>query len=179
MLTSLRFVHRSWPRSIAINVAAFLLLLVSALSYPLPPGTVTFAGAEAGVIAADTCLQNFTARDGLSIRSLFFCSAHPISHRAIVIDAALEGPPTRISSLVRRETPDLALPATASLSAATAAPSPRGPVRLTGPAWFAAGLLAIVLILLTGLLAGLTMGVMSVDMTRLRVWTRTGSKERR
>ena len=54
------------------------------------------------------------------------------------------------------------------------APPQTGPVRLHGAAWVAGGLLAIGLILLTGLLAGLTLGVTSVDMTRLRLWTRTG-----
>ena len=45
-------------------------------------------------------------------------------------------------------------------------------------AWYAVAALALLLILMTGLLAGLTLAVMSVDMTRLRVWTRTGSLKR-
>ena len=50
---------------------------------------------------------------------------------------------------------------------------------LTGGEWWAMGVGAVVIILLTGLLAGLTLGVMSMDTLRLKVWTRTGSKERR
>ena len=61
----------------------------------------------------------------------------------------------------------------------TTAPPQTGPARLQGAAWVAGGLLATGLILLIVLLAGLTSGVMSVDMTRLRVWTRTGNLERR
>lgn len=40
-------------------------------------------------------------------------------------------------------------------------------------------LFAIVLVLLTGILAGLTLAVMSVDVTRLRVWVRTGGEKQR
>lgn len=53
-----------------------------------------------------------------------------------------------------------------------------GPRRFTGAEWWAAAVLAFCLILLTGLLAGLTLGVMSVDMTMLRVWMKTGSNQR-
>ena len=51
--------------------------------------------------------------------------------------------------------------------------------RFIGAAWWGMGVLALILILVTGLLAGLTLGVMSVDLTRLRVWNRTGNRERR
>ncbi len=40
-------------------------------------------------------------------------------------------------------------------------------------------MVAIGLVLLTGLLAGLTLAVLSVDLPRLMVWTRTGSAKRR
>lgn len=178
MLSSSTFILHSRPRGIAINIAAFFLLLVDALSHPLPRGTLSFAGAEIGATAGEISLQSFTTRNRLSISSGFLCSAPLISRQGLTTNTALGQPPTWPSSLFRRGIKELALP-TASASAAPATPSPSEPVRLTGSAWFAAGLLAIVLILLTGLLAGLTMGVMSVDMTRLRVWTRTGSEERR
>ncbi|MCJ1384247.1 hypothetical protein MMC17_007363 [Xylographa soralifera] len=55
---------------------------------------------------------------------------------------------------------------------------PTGPTRFHGAAWYGFAALALLLILMTGLLAGLTLAVMSVDMTRLRVWTRTGSPKR-
>ena len=55
---------------------------------------------------------------------------------------------------------------------------PTGPTRFHGAAWYGFAALALFLILITGLLAGLTLAVMSVDMTRLRVWTRTGSPKR-
>ncbi len=40
-------------------------------------------------------------------------------------------------------------------------------------------LFAILLVLLTGILAGLTLAVMSVDVTRLRVWMNTGGEKQR
>ncbi|MCJ1404201.1 hypothetical protein MMC11_007426 [Xylographa trunciseda] len=55
---------------------------------------------------------------------------------------------------------------------------PTGPARFHGAAWYGFAALALLLILMTGLLAGLTLAVMSVDMTRLRVWTKTGSLKR-
>ncbi|MCJ1435711.1 hypothetical protein MMC27_005086 [Xylographa pallens] len=55
---------------------------------------------------------------------------------------------------------------------------PIGPTHFHGAAWYGFAALALLLILITGLLAGLTLAVMSVDMTRLRVWTRTGSPKR-
>ena len=55
---------------------------------------------------------------------------------------------------------------------------PTGPTRFHGAAWYGFAALALLLILMTGLLAGLTLAVMSVDMTRLRVWTRTGGPKR-
>lgn len=53
------------------------------------------------------------------------------------------------------------------------------PTKFRGAIWWGMGTLAIVIILFTGLLAGLTLGVMGIDSTRLRVWTNTGSAERR
>ncbi|KAL9123245.1 MAG: hypothetical protein Q9187_000190 [Circinaria calcarea] len=53
------------------------------------------------------------------------------------------------------------------------------PVKFEGALWWGMGTLAIIIILLTGLLAGLTLGVMSIDSTRLRVWSNTGAPERR
>lgn len=53
------------------------------------------------------------------------------------------------------------------------------PTKFKGAMWWGMGTLAILIILFTGLLAGLTLGVMGIDSTRLRVWTNTGSSERR
>ena len=53
------------------------------------------------------------------------------------------------------------------------------PVIFEGALWWGMGTLAIIIILSTGLLAGLTLGVMSIDSTRLRVWSNTGAPERR
>lgn len=46
-------------------------------------------------------------------------------------------------------------------------------------AWGLEIVLVILLILLTGILAGLTLAVMSVDVTRLRVWMNTGGEKQR
>lgn len=45
--------------------------------------------------------------------------------------------------------------------------------------WKLMFMVAVGLVLLTGLLAGLTLAVLSADLPRLMVWTRTGSAERR
>ncbi len=45
--------------------------------------------------------------------------------------------------------------------------------------WNLMFLVTVGLVLLTGLLAGLTLAVLSVDLPRLTVWTRTGSSKRR
>ena len=48
-----------------------------------------------------------------------------------------------------------------------------------GASWWLGLFLALVLILLTGLLAGLTLAVMSVDLAKLKMLTRTGTAKRR
>lgn len=48
-----------------------------------------------------------------------------------------------------------------------------------GATWWLGLFFALVLIVLTGLLAGLTLAVMSVDLAKLRVLTRTGTAKRR
>ena len=53
------------------------------------------------------------------------------------------------------------------------------PKKYTGAKWWGECIFAGVLVLLTGLLAGLTLAVMSVEMTRLRVWMKTGGRKKR
>lgn len=48
-----------------------------------------------------------------------------------------------------------------------------------GASWWLGLFLALVLIALTGLLAGLTLAVMSVDLAKLKMLTRTGTVKRR
>lgn len=170
---------RLWIPAIAVNLILSLLLLGASLSYPLPPGNLTLADAETGTVAEEICLQEFADHDRTPISPVLRCSTHLMKPGALTARSTIQDPPTKISAIFRREIGAPTSPDAASTLATTAPPSQAGPARLTGPAWFAAGLLAILLILLTGLLAGLTLGVMSVDMTRLRVWTRTGSEERR
>ena len=66
-------------------------------------------------------------------------------------------------------------------SASTSNPSDcsNPPKELLGWQWGMGCLFAVVLVLLTGALAGLTLAVMSVDVTRLRVWHNTGGERQR
>lgn len=50
---------------------------------------------------------------------------------------------------------------------------------LQGGKWWAMLFVAIVLIALTGLFAGLTLAVMSVDLARLKVWTEIGEAKQK
>jgi hypothetical protein len=59
------------------------------------------------------------------------------------------------------------------------APPPPPRLKPGSVAWYSMGIIAIISIVLTGILSGLCLGVMSVDMTKLRVWMRTGSEKRR
>ena len=52
------------------------------------------------------------------------------------------------------------------------------PNKCQGSCW-SLWMAAIILILLTGILAGLTLAVMSTDVTRLRVWMNTGGQKQR
>ena len=164
---------------IAVNMILSLALFRSSLSYHLPTRNLTLADAKTETISEENYSRHISTPEPSPISLNYPCSAPLIDHQAPTDDLAVEDISKTISSLIRRGIGVPAVPATPLPLAATAMPTPTGPARLTGPAWFAAGVLAILLILLTGLLAGLTLGVMSVDMTRLRVWTRTGSEERR
>ena len=48
-----------------------------------------------------------------------------------------------------------------------------------GGTWWALAFCALLLIILTGFLAGLSLAVMSIDLLRLKVWTRAGSLKQR
>lgn len=55
----------------------------------------------------------------------------------------------------------------------------RYPALWTGKWWWAMGFFTLILVLLYGLLASVTWGMMSVDLPRLMVWNRTGDERRR
>lgn len=55
-----------------------------------------------------------------------------------------------------------------------------GPIDyVQGGVWWGYLFVAIVLVALTGLLAGLTLAVMSVDLARLKVWTEIGEAKQK
>ena len=146
-------------RSPSNHLAVLLLLLLGSLppllslifSFPLPPGNVSLASA---IFPPAVIFPRNSATHGERL---------PFNGRGEIV------PEPRPPHL------DPAIPSDLNTKNKTN-PNPR---RFTGAEWWGMGVLAIVLIILTGLLAGLTLGVMSVDLTRLRVWSNTGSEDRR